>query len=99
MEQPVTPIGSHSDFAPQQALLLSRQEEQQSDSSLSWQVGEHTRDSWQHEVHEKICGRLELLWEQEEGVTTLWGFGQVLVWGLFFHAMRLNEGKMAVKYS
>lgn len=43
MEQPVAPIDSNSDVAPQQALIFSRQKDQQSDSTLSWQVIERTQ--------------------------------------------------------
>lgn len=50
MEQPVTPIGSHFVFAPKQA----KQEEQQSYSTLSWQVGEHAHRGWENKAHMKI---------------------------------------------
>jgi len=43
MEQPVSPIGSHSHFAPQNATI---QEEQKGDIALSWQVGEHDHALW-----------------------------------------------------
>ncbi len=46
MEQPVTPIGSKFVFAPPQA----KQEDQQSDSTLSWQVEEHTHKIWQKDI-------------------------------------------------
>lgn len=60
MEQPVSPTGSTSDVAPQQAPVSSREKSQQSDSALSRQVKEQALLSQMRFTHKQICDRLEL---------------------------------------
>lgn len=77
MEQPVTTIGSHSDFAPQQELVLTRQKDQQSDSDLSWQVGEH---NWRPYI-DCLTGWTSGLLEAGRGCNSFIRFCATLLWG------------------
>lgn len=86
MEQPVTPLDSPSDFAPQKAHVLARQKDRQNDGTPAWQVVRRTHKSYKVNrfVTEWRCG---LIGADRQGNSLIRLSVRIILRPLFLHNM------------